>query len=141
MVLGTCKGDQTPTSTGIPQGSSPSPITFLFCVSTLLPMLQSRPTAAVESVEDTNIITWSNTTEKNCRNLEETHEICEKWARTHGVKCAPEKYQLTHFTRARKKRHNLEAKINMQGHLTGPESSLRPLGIYFETKLSWVANV
>ncbi|KAI1002566.1 hypothetical protein K3495_g5640 [Podosphaera aphanis] len=36
VVLGTFKGDQIPTNTGIPQASSLSPILFLFFVSTLL---------------------------------------------------------------------------------------------------------
>lgn len=141
IVLGTYRGDQIPTNTGIPQGSSLSPILFLFFVSTLLPMLQSHSTAAVGFVDDTNILTWSNTTEENCRKLEEQHRICEKWAKTHGVKFAPEKYQLMHFTRARKKRHNLEATINIQGHLTAPQSSLRVLGIYFDPKLNWGAHI
>ncbi|KAI0992166.1 hypothetical protein K3495_g16020, partial [Podosphaera aphanis] len=141
VVLGTFKGDQIPTNTGIPQGSSLSPILFLFFVSTLLPMLQSRSTAAVGFVDDTNILTWSNTTEENCRKLEKQHEICERWAKMHGVKFAPEKYQLMHFTRARKKRHNLEATIKIQGQLTKPQSSLRVLGIYFDPKLNWGAHV
>ena len=141
IVLGTFKGDQIPTNTGIPQGSSLSPILFLFFVSTLLPRLQSPNTTAVGFVDDTNILTWSNTTEENCQKLEEQHGICEMWAKTHGVKFAPEKYQLMHFTRARKRRHNLEAKINIQGHITGPQSCLRVLGIYFDPKLNWGAHV
>ncbi|KHJ30402.1 hypothetical protein EV44_g3217 [Erysiphe necator] len=141
VVLGTFKGEQIPTSTGIPQGSSLSPILFLFFVSTLLPMLQSRSTAAVGFVDDKNILTWSNTTEENSRKLEEQHEICERWAKTHGIKFAPEKYQLMHFTRARKKRHNLEATVKIKGQLTKPQSSLRVLGIYFDPKLNWGAHV
>ncbi|KAI0997976.1 hypothetical protein K3495_g10214 [Podosphaera aphanis] len=111
LVLGTFKGDQTPTNTGIPQGSSLSPILFLFFVSTLLPMLQTPSSTAVRFVDDTNILTWSNSTEENCRNLEKHHGICEEWAKKHRVRFALEKYQLMHFTRARK-RHNLEATCN-----------------------------
>ncbi|KAI1001176.1 hypothetical protein K3495_g7023 [Podosphaera aphanis] len=98
LVLGTFKGDQTPTNTGIPQGSSLSPILFLFFVSTLLPMLQTPSSTAVGFVDDTNILTWSNSTEENCRNLERYHGICEEWAKKHGVRFAPENYQLIHFT-------------------------------------------
>ncbi|KAI1002476.1 hypothetical protein K3495_g5726 [Podosphaera aphanis] len=103
-------------------------------------MLQSRSTAAVGFVDDTNILTWSNTTEENCRKLEKQHETRERWAKMHGVKFAPEKYQLMHFTRARK-RHNLEATVKIQGQLTKPQSSLRVLGIYFDPKLNWGAHV
>ncbi|KAI0998445.1 hypothetical protein K3495_g9750, partial [Podosphaera aphanis] len=140
VILGTFKGAQIPTNTGIPQGSSLSPILFLFFVSTLLPMLQTPSTTAVGFVDDTNILTWSNSTEENCKKLEEQHGICEAWAKKHGVKFAPEKYQLMHFTRARK-RHNLQATVDIQGHLTSPQSSLRILGIYLDPKLHWGAHV
>ncbi|KHJ33088.1 hypothetical protein EV44_g3132 [Erysiphe necator] len=140
IVLGSFKGKQIPTSTGIPQGSSLSPILFLFFVSTLLPLLQTPSTAAVGFVDDTNILTWSSSTEENCRKLEEKHGVCEEWARKHGVRFAPEKYQLMHFTRARK-RHNLEAKVSIQGHLTSPQPSLRVLGVYLDPKLNWGAHI
>ena len=58
----------------------------------------------------------------------------------HGVRFAPEKYQLMHFTRARK-RHDLKATVSIQGHLTSPQSSLRVLGIYFDPKLNWGAHI
>ncbi|KAI1001879.1 hypothetical protein K3495_g6322 [Podosphaera aphanis] len=45
-----------------------------------------------------------------------------------------------HFTRARK-RHNLEATVSIQGHLTSPHASLRVLGIYFDPKLNWGAHI
>lgn len=140
MALGSFKGDQIPTTTGIPQGSPLSPILFLFFVSTLLPLLQTPTSTAVGFVDDTNILTWSDCTEENCRMLEGKHQICERWAREHGVRFAPEKYQLMHFTRARK-RHNLKATVNIQGHLTTPQSSLRVLGVYFDPKLNWGAHI
>ncbi|KAI0997711.1 hypothetical protein K3495_g10478 [Podosphaera aphanis] len=92
IVLGSFKGKQIPTSTGVPQGSSLSPILLLFFASTLLPLLQTSSTAAVGFVDDTNILTWSSSMEENCRKLVEKHGICEEWARKHGVRFAPEKY-------------------------------------------------
>ncbi|KAI1000147.1 hypothetical protein K3495_g8053 [Podosphaera aphanis] len=86
VVLGSFKGGQIPTITGIPQGSSLSPILFLFFASTLLPLLQSPNSSAVGFVDDTNILTWSDTTEENCRRLEKLHEKCELWAKSHGSK-------------------------------------------------------
>ncbi|KAI0995163.1 hypothetical protein K3495_g13017 [Podosphaera aphanis] len=140
IALGKYRGEQMSTSTGIPQGFPLSPILFLFFASTFLPMLQTANLTAVGFVDDTNILTWSNSTEENCRNLERQHEKCEIWAKRHGVKFAPEKYQLIHFSRARKK-HNLAATVSIQGHLTNPQASLRILGIHLDLKLKWGAHV
>ncbi|KAI0995822.1 hypothetical protein K3495_g12360 [Podosphaera aphanis] len=89
VVLNSFKSEQIPTCTGIPQGSSLSPILFLFFASTLLPLLQTPSSSAVGFVDDTNIITWSETTVENCRQLAQLHEVCLLWARRHGVKFAP----------------------------------------------------
>ena len=140
LNLGSFKGNQFSTNTGIPQASSLSPILFLFFVSTLLPELQSPSSTAVEFVDDTNILTWSDSTEENCRNLERLHGVCEKWAEQHGVKFAPEKYQLMHFSRARK-RHNVQATLHIQGYLAKPQTSLRVLGIHLDPKLNWGAHI
>ncbi|KAI0996113.1 hypothetical protein K3495_g12068 [Podosphaera aphanis] len=103
-------------------------------------MLQTANSIAVGFIDDTNILTWSNSTEENCRNLERQREKCEIWAKRHGVKYAPEKYQLIHFSRARKKQ-NLAATVSIQGHLANPQASLRILGIHLDPKLKWGAHV
>ena len=92
IVLGSFKGGSINTKTGIPQGSPLSPILFLFFACTLLPLLQTESSSAIGFVDDTNLITWSNTTEENCRKLEELHEKCASWATKHGFKFALEKY-------------------------------------------------
>ena len=92
VVLGSFQGDKIPTTTGIPQGSPLSPILFLFFASTLLPILRTESSSAIGFVDDTNILTWSNSTEENCRNLEQLHDKCVIWAKSHGVKFATEKY-------------------------------------------------
>ncbi|KAI0997728.1 hypothetical protein K3495_g10462 [Podosphaera aphanis] len=140
VVLNSFKSEQIPTCTGIPQGSSLSPILFLSFASTLLPLLQTPSSSAVGFVDDTNIITWSETTEENCRQLAQLREVCLLWARRHGVKFAPEKYQLLHFSRA-KKRHNLQTPIHIQGHKIKPQESIRILGIHMDPKLNWKAHV
>ena len=71
LVLGTNRENQILTSTGIPQGSSLSPIHFLFFVSRLLLILQTASSSTVGFVDDTNILNWSSTTEENCKKLEE----------------------------------------------------------------------
>ena len=140
VVLGSFRGDKISTTTGIPQGSPLSPILFLFFASTLLPILRTESSSAVGFVDDTNILTWSNTTEENCRNLEQLHDKCVVWAKSHGVKFAPEKYQMMHFSRARK-RHNLTAPMVIETHIQKPQNSLRILGIHFDPKLNWDSHI
>ncbi|KAI0993220.1 hypothetical protein K3495_g14964 [Podosphaera aphanis] len=73
IKLGNYMGEQISTNTGIPQGSPLSPILFLIFASTLLPLLRAPKSSTVGFVDDTNILTWSDTTERNCRTLEKLH--------------------------------------------------------------------
>ncbi|KHJ32371.1 hypothetical protein EV44_g3660 [Erysiphe necator] len=139
IALGSFKGDQIPTNTGIPQGSSLSPILFLFFASTLLPTLSSDNSSTIGFVDDTTILTWSSSTEENCEKPENLHEKCISWARLHGVKFAPEKYQLIYFSRARKK-HNMNASMKIQNTSIKPQISLRILGIHLDPKLNWITH-
>ncbi|KAI0996003.1 hypothetical protein K3495_g12178 [Podosphaera aphanis] len=140
IKLGNHMGKQISTNTGIPQGSPLSPILFLMFASTLLPLLRAPNSSSVGFVDDTNILTWAKTTEENCRTLERLHKVCEEWADKHGVRFAPEKYQLIHFSRTTK-RHDLKASLHIQGHKTNPSASIRVLGVYLDPKLRWGAHI
>ena len=50
-------------------------------------------------MDDTNIITWGDSTQENCERLKEAHKKCMDWSRRYGSKFAPDKYKLIHFTR------------------------------------------
>ena len=91
-------------------------------------------------VDDTNILTFSKTTEDNCKALEAAHKKCIEWASRHGAQFAPEKYQLIHFTRKRKK-HNLKATVNIEGFNGEPEKEIRLLGVWVDTKLNWGPHI
>uniref|UniRef100_A0A9Q8PCU6 Reverse transcriptase domain-containing protein n=1 Tax=Passalora fulva TaxID=5499 RepID=A0A9Q8PCU6_PASFU len=109
-------------------------------MATLLPALESQNTATSGFVDDTNILAWSSSTKENCRLLEEKHKICEDWARRHGARFAPEKYNLIHFTR-RPRFHNMQASIQIQGHTTNPANQLRILGLWVDPALRWRKHV
>jgi hypothetical protein len=53
-----------------------SPILFLFFASTPLPQLNAGATAAIGFVDDTNILTFSRSTEADYRVLERAYEKC-----------------------------------------------------------------
>jgi hypothetical protein len=104
-----CTRSQT---TGIPQGSTLSPILFLFFASTLLPELEGEGVTAMGFVDDSNILAFGETTRANCKKLEEAHDKCLQWAAKHGAAFAPQKYQLIHFTRSRRA-HDLQATVSI----------------------------
>lgn len=139
IKLGNHVGDQSPTNTGIPQGSPLSPILFLFFASTLPPLCTPN-SSSVGFVDDTNILTWSESTEENCLTLENLHKLCEEWANKHGVKFAPEKYRLIHLSRKRKG-HNLQALLHIQGYDANPSTSIKILGIHLDPKLHWGVHI
>ena len=125
-------------NTGIPQGSPISPILFLFFVSDLLDTVDNEALRVSGSgfVDDINILTYSSTTERNCKVLEETHSKCLHWAATHGAIFAPEKYEVIHLTRARR-RFNLKATPVLNGLRINTKDHIRVLGVQVDSKLKW----
>ena len=92
-----------PVPAGVPQGSPPSPILFLFYNSGLLDLCR-RPKEGLSTVgfaDDVNMLAYSRSTETNCKILETGHARCLDWAKRHGMRFAPTKYELIHFTRGR----------------------------------------
>jgi hypothetical protein len=125
---------------GVPQGSPLSPILFLFYNSELLDLCQ-RPKEGLSAVgfaDDVNILAYSRSTGSNCRMLEEEHSRCLAWAKRHGMRFAPTKYELIHFTRSRQ--FNLRASIHLGSIEKQPSSDIRVLGVWLDTKLRWSAH-
>jgi len=126
---------------GVPQGSTLSPILFLLYASGLLDICNQpkEKISAVGFADDTNIFTYGTSTEANCRTLERIHERCLEWARKHGMKFAPTKYELIHFTRSRTK-FNLQASATFGNAEKPPSQDVRVLGVWLDTKLKWTAH-
>ncbi len=80
------------------------------------------------------MLAYSESTEANYKHLKGAHEICLRWARTHGAAFAPQKYKLIHLSRTPKK-FNIKMAINFNNVVIEPGSSLRVLGLYIDSKL------
>lgn len=130
-----------PMNAGIPQGSALSPILFRFFISELLERFDLVENGAFSYgfVNDTMLITWGESARSNCARLTTLHEQCISWAHRHGAKFAPEKYQITHFTRRRKHPHHdlaLTVRVRSQDvHIQ--QQSMRVLGVWGDPRLRW----
>ena len=126
---------------GLPQGSPLSLILFLLYIEELFG-LASRPNLGVYTirfVDDLNLLAYSKSTEQNFATLGQIHERCLDWASRHEIKFAPHKYELIHFTTARKK-HNLQATIKVEGTEKLPFTQVKVLGVWLDSKLKWQAH-
>ena len=100
LVINGKESEKFRINAGLPQGSPLSPILFLLYIEELL-SLANRPNQGVHTigfVDDLNLLAYSKSTEQNCATLSKIHERCIGWAKRHGMKFAPHKYELIHFT-------------------------------------------
>jgi hypothetical protein len=91
-------------TTGIPQGSNYSPILYLFYNADLIDSCNHvEDTTTTGFIDDVAILASGDTTEDTCNKLGKALGKAMKWSTRHASIFAPEKFQLIHFTRARKK--------------------------------------
>ena len=125
---------------GIPQGSPISPILYLFYNADLLDECYdiSISTDPIGFVDDINILTYSKSLERNCKNLEKVYQKCQNWATSHGSKFNPKKFELIHFTR---KREALGKAITLEGVTIPPSKDIKILGVFLNSGLTATAHL
>lgn len=96
--------------------------------------------SAAGFVDDIAILVEGKSCKENSTVLLNLHEkFCKPWARRHGSKFDPEKYQLSHLTR--KRSANLEFPLSLPEQTVQPQKTIVYLGVLLEDKLSWNGQV
>ncbi len=119
-----------------------SSILFLFFNASLIEKCEALriKIEVLDFVNDINILVYDRFTEEICRTLSKAHDVCAKWARTHDATFAPEKYELTHFTR-KSKRFDMTTSIQIESSVIKSKSDVRVLEVQLNMKLQWDAHL
>lgn len=128
-------------TTGEPQGSPLSPILYLFYNADLIDRCsQDENTAATGFIDDVAILAWAKTTEETCTLLQAALREAEDWASSHASVFAPDKFQLTHFTRA-KSRIDTSTPLQTRWGVINPKPTCKYLGVTMDSKLRWRQHI
>lgn len=123
------------------QGSPLSPMLYLFYNADLIELC-SEATDAMSTgyIDDVAILAWGNTTERTCQALSTILEKAQRWACTHASVFAPDKFQLTHFTRTLKS-IDTDASIRTEWGEIKPSKTCKYLGVTMDARLNWRDHV
>jgi len=124
-----------PIQTGIPQGSTKSPVLYLFYNADLIEACKTPDTEAVGYIDDVSILAVGPNAQSNCKTLKKIHRKAEKWASKHGSQFAPAKYELVHFSRD--PNANCTHALRLPHATIKASPSCRYLGVQMDTRLRW----
>jgi hypothetical protein len=126
----------------ISQNSLFSSILYLFYNVDLLKMCNRLETNTkfLEYVDDVNILIYEKSIDENCRNLEKTHKLCQRWAIRHEFVFVLIKYELIHFIKNSKK-FNMMITIKIDSNKIQSRIDIRVLDVQIDTGLKQDSHV
>ena len=130
------------TSVNISQNSSFFSMLYLFYNADLLKSCENVRLrfSVIEFVNDINILTYNESTERNCEMLEKTWKKVVEWAEKHDFKFNKRKHELIHFSRTFK-RYNMNANMMLKKHRISANTDLRILKVQLNFKLRWESHL
>ncbi len=117
-------------------------ILYLFYIADFLKLLKRsfRRVAALDFVNDINILTYEFNITSDCRILKKMHAHCETWARRHEIVFASIKYVLIHLTRNSRK-FDMQTIVRICDVVKQSFSQIRVLRMQIDIKLKWKTHV
>jgi nickel-dependent lactate racemase len=97
-------------------------------------------TRFLEYVDDVNILIYEKSIEKNCRNLERMHKLCERWTIRHKFVFVSIKYELIHFIKNSKK-FDMTITSKIDSNTIQSRINIRVLDVQIDTRLKWDSHV
>ena len=91
-------------------------------------------------MNDVNILTYSKSTENNCKTLSRLHDVCKRWAKQHKVIFVSVKYELIHLTRTLKK-FNIKASLKINEINIKTKTDVKILDLQINIKFKWDLHV
>lgn len=98
-------------------------------------MCRTADTESIGYIDDVAILAVGYTSYCTCKTLKVVHRKAEDWARQHGSKFAPTKYELVHFRR--KRTGNTIHALRLPQAAIAASPSFRYLGIHLDSRLNW----
>ena len=130
LVLLNMEIEEKPIFARVSQGSSLSPILYLFYAVELLKACNNiiNRLSASAFVDNITLLIYKQTTKGNYRILKSAHNRCLDQARRYGASFTPEKYDLIHLFK-RPKKFNIQAQLQLGNLVKALTTSMRVLGV------------
>ncbi|OBS20651.1 hypothetical protein FPOA_06995 [Fusarium poae] len=126
----------TPLQCGLPQGSPVSPILFLLYTEPIYRL--GNPQGRFGYADDTAILSIGDTVDSTTAAASASIDEMVRWGAANGVLFDPKKTEVMHFSRSKFRTTPAVRHGDIEKH---PESALRWLGIWLDSRLSFRIHV